>query len=84
MCCCVCDVSCQVSCLHQPVDKRNQQIGRKNIYLGISTNHSREMLQFQLDMSARCQVKIFIGQRSTTESTTILKLFYLKLKLEYT
>ncbi len=77
------DVLCQALCLRL-AGTRNQQIGRKNIYLGISTNHSREMLQFQLDTSARCKVNIFIGQRSTTESTTILKLFYLKLKLEYT
>jgi hypothetical protein len=57
------DVSCQVLRLRL-AGTRNQQISRKNIWLGISTNHSREMLQFQPDTSAHQKVNIFIGQRS--------------------
>ncbi len=60
------DVSCQ-ALRSRLAGMRNWQIGRKNIYLGIIMNISREMLQFQLDMSARQKVNIFIGQRSNLQ-----------------
>jgi hypothetical protein len=51
-----------------PAGTRNQQIGRNNIYLRISTNQSRQLFTFLPDMSAPQKLHISIGQRSRYDS----------------
>jgi hypothetical protein len=47
-----------------PAGTRNQQIGRNNYCLGISTNQSRKLLTLLPDMSARRKVNFSRGRKS--------------------